>query len=64
MTNPVVYLYSSIDKIQIDGDLLDDTLIMQFQSDVMNSQIKIALFKNISALGATMAAGYTPEINV
>ncbi|XP_001946651.2 glycerol kinase-like [Acyrthosiphon pisum] len=57
-------LKMSIDKIQIDGYLSDDGLIMQYLSDITNSQIEVAKYKNGVALGAAMAAGYAPEINV
>ncbi|XP_060849614.1 glycerol kinase-like [Rhopalosiphum padi] len=57
-------LKMSIDKIKIDGDLSDDVLIMQYLSDITNTEIEIAKFKNMAALGAAMAAGYAPEINV
>jgi len=57
-------LKMSIDKIQIDGYLSDDKMIMQHLSDITNSQIEVSKFKNGAALGAAMAAGYAPEINV
>jgi len=57
-------LKMTIDKIQIDGYLSDDGLIMQYLSDITNSQIEVAKYKNGVALGAAMAAGYAPEINV
>lgn len=57
-------LKMSISKILMDGGLSDDTLIMQHLSDTTNSQIEVAKFKNLTALGAAMAAGYASEINV
>ncbi|XP_025193495.1 glycerol kinase-like [Melanaphis sacchari] len=57
-------LKMSIDKIQVDGDLTDNEFIMQHLSDITNSQIEISKLKNMTALGAAMAAGYAPEINV
>jgi len=57
-------LKMSIDKIQVDGELSDDAFVMQYLSDITNSQIEVAKSKNTTALGAAMAAGYASEINV
>lgn len=57
-------LKSPIEKIKIDGDLSNNKYIMQFLADITNAQIEVARFKEMAALGAAMAAGYAPEINV
>lgn len=57
-------LKSPIEKIKIDGDISNNKYIMQFLADITNTQIEVARFKEMAALGAAMAAGYASEINV
>lgn len=54
----------SIERIKIDGDLSNHKFIMQSLANITNTKIEVAMFKNMTALGAAMAAGYAAEINV
>lgn len=54
-----------IDKIKVDGELSNSNrFVMQFLSDITHAQVEVTEFKGMAALGAAMAAGYAPEINV
>lgn len=54
-----------IDKIKVDGELSsNNNFVMQFLSDITNTHVEVANFKEMTALGAAMTAGYAAEINV
>lgn len=57
-------LKTTINKIRIDGELSDNSFIMQFLSDITNTKVEVAKFKDMTALGTAMVAGFASEINV
>lgn len=57
-------LNKNISKIKVDGYLGDNDFIMQSLADFTNAEVKVAKCKEMTALGAAMVAGYTPQVNV
>lgn len=64
VNSAVLDLKTPIDKIKIDGKLADNGFIMQSLADITNAHVEVAKCKEMTALGAAMAAGYAPEVNV
>ena len=46
-----------IDALRTDGGMVEDELLMQFQSDILNRDVIRPLIKETTALGASYAAG-------
>ncbi len=47
----------SLDSLRVDGGACENKFLMQFQSDVMNGNIVVPQFFELTALGATFLAG-------
>ncbi len=47
----------NLDALRVDGGMVDDDLLMQFQSDILNRDVVRPLIKETTALGAAYAAG-------
>jgi glycerol kinase len=46
-----------IDVLRVDGGMVDDDLLMQFQADILNRNVVRPLIKETTALGSAYAAG-------
>jgi glycerol kinase len=47
----------NLDVLRVDGGMVDDDLLMQFQSDILNRNVIRPLIKETTALGSAYAAG-------
>jgi glycerol kinase len=47
----------NLDALRVDGGMVDDDLLMQFQSDILNRNVVRPLIKETTALGSAYAAG-------
>jgi len=47
----------SLDVLRVDGGMVDDDLLMQFQADILNRNVVRPLIKETTALGSAYAAG-------
>jgi glycerol kinase len=47
----------ALDILRVDGGMVDNTLLMQFQADILNRPVVKPLIKETTALGAAYAAG-------
>jgi glycerol kinase len=47
----------NLDVLRVDGGMVDDDLLMQFQSDILNRNVVRPLIKETTALGSAYAAG-------
>ena len=46
-----------VDVLQTDGGMVENDLLMQFQADILNRKVVRPVIKEITALGASYAAG-------
>jgi glycerol kinase len=47
----------ALDVLRVDGGMVDNTLLMQFQADILNRPVVKPLIKETTSLGAAYAAG-------
>ena len=47
----------NLDVLRVDGGMVDDDLLMQFQADILNRNVVRPLIKETTALGSAYAAG-------
>jgi glycerol kinase len=47
----------ALDVLRVDGGMVDNTLLMQFQADILNRPVVRPLIKETTSLGAAFAAG-------
>ena len=47
----------SVDIVRVDGGMVANDLLMQFQADILNREIVLPHVKETTALGAAFAAG-------
>ncbi len=47
----------ALDVLRVDGGMVDDALLMQFQADILNRSVVKPLIKETTSLGAAYAAG-------
>jgi glycerol kinase len=47
----------NLDALRVDGGMVDDDLLMQFQADILNRNVVRPLIKETTALGSAYAAG-------
>jgi glycerol kinase len=48
---------AKLDVLRVDGGMVDDSLLMQFQADILNRNVVRPLIKETTALGSAYAAG-------
>jgi|SRR5208283_2432460 len=51
----------NLDVLRVDGGMVDDDLLMQFQADILNRNVVRPLIKETTALGSGNAAGLAVE---